>query len=176
MNLRLLKPVLVAATAAGCLCTLSARAEGFYLGGNAGKPKYENGINGISGNSSDISGKLYLGYQFNANLALEAGASDLGSFEGSAGKVDGKSQFLDAVGILPMNDQWSLLGRLGWAHVALATSKGDAGGGTLKLGAGAQYALTSTVALRGEWERYRPDVFGTRANVDQYSVGVRVGF
>ena len=63
-----------------------------------------------------------------------------------------------------------------WRFVNLDTSNGDSRGNGLKLGLGAQYSLTSNVALRGEWERYHPSAFGNKPNIDQYTVGVRVGF
>ena len=49
-------------------------------------------------------------------------------------------------------------------------------GNGLKVGLGAQYALTPKLALRAEWERYRPETFNTKPNIDQYTVGVRVAF
>ena len=63
-----------------------------------------------------------------------------------------------------------------WRFVNLDTSNGDSRGNGLKLGLGAQYSLTGNVALRGEWERYHPSAFGNKPNIDQYTVGVRVGF
>ena len=158
------------------LGALSAHVEGLYVGASLGTPRYPDGVNGISGNGSGLSGKLFGGYQLAPNFALEAGAADLGHIDNGNGKVDGRSVFLDAVGIAPLNDKWSLLGRLGVAHVNLDTSAGDSGGSGLKLGLGAQYSLTSNIALRGEWERYHPSVFGDKPNIDQYTFGVRVGF
>lgn len=124
----------------------------------------------------NLSGQLFGGYQLTPNFSLEAGAADLGHIDNGNGKVDGRSVFLDAVGIVPLNDKWSLFGRLGVAHVNLDTPGGDSGGNGLKLGLGVQYSLTSTTALRCEWERYYPSVFGDKPTIDQYTFGVRVGF
>jgi OOP family OmpA-OmpF porin len=154
----------------------AAHAEGLYLGGSLGSPHYGSSVNGIDGSGSGLSGKLFAGYTFTPNFALEAGFADLGHVHESGGKVDGRGEYLDAVGLWPLTDKWSLLGSLGVAHVNLDTSAGDDGGNGLKLGLGAEYSLTSHIALRGEWERYRPNVFGDKPNVDQYTVGVRVGF
>ena len=171
-NLKLFAAVLMTA----CLSAISAHAEGLYVGGSLGTPRYQDSVNGVSGHGSGVSGKLFGGYQLTPNFALEAGAADLGHIDKGAGKVDGRSVFLDAVGIAPLKDKWSLLGRIGVAHVNLDTSAGDSGGSGLKLGLGAQYSLTSNIALRGEWERYRPSAFGDKPNIDQYTFGVRVGF
>jgi OOP family OmpA-OmpF porin len=176
MQLQLRKTVVAAAFAAASLAALSAHAEGLYGGGSLGAPHYPDSINGIAGNGSGASGKLFGGYSLTPNFALEAGAADLGHIDSGNGKVDGRSLFLDAVGTLPLNDKWSLLGRVGVAHVNLDTSGGDSSGNGPKVGLGAQYSLTQNIALRGEVERYHPNVFDDKPNIDQYTVGVRVGF
>jgi OmpA-OmpF porin, OOP family len=176
MNARKLKFLLAAALGAGSLGAISAHAEGFYAGGSLGVPHYRDGINGIEGDGSGLSGKVYGGYAISPNFALEAGVADLGHVDTSAGTVKGHGEFVDAVGIAPLSDKWSLLGRVGLAHVNLDTSNGDSSGTGLKFGLGAQYSLTSNTSLRGEWERYRPDAFGAKPNIDQYTFGVRVAF
>lgn len=158
------------------MASSAVHAQGFYAGGSLGTPYYADSVNGISGHGSGVGGKLYGGYQATPNLAVEAGVADLGHIDEASGRVDGHAAFVDGVGVVPLNDQWSLLGRLGVAHVNLDTSGGDASDTALKIGLGAQYALTSNVAMRGEWERYHPHLFEGRPDIDQYSVGVRVGF
>jgi OOP family OmpA-OmpF porin len=76
----------------------------------------------------------------------------------------------------PPQHKWSLLGRIGVAHVNLDTSAGDDSGSGPKVGLGAQYNLTSNLAVRGEWERYRSKLFDGHPNLDQYTVGVRFAF
>jgi OOP family OmpA-OmpF porin len=170
------KPALVAALLAAGLGSTVAHAEPFYAGANLGAPRYEDGIQGSTGHGDGVSGKVFGGYQVTPNIAFEAGYADLGRVGDDAGHVKARGEYLDAVGLAPITDQWTLLGRLGVAHIDVDTPHGDTSGNGLKLGAGAQYALTRDVALRGEWERYRPDVFGDKPNIDQYTVGVRYGF
>ena len=159
-----------AALALTALASLPARAEGIYLGASLGVPRYNDGIAGISGNGSGVSGKVFGGYQFTPNFALEAGLADLGHINGNGGTLNGHSQYIDAVGLLPLNSQWSLLGSAGLAHVKLDTSNGNDGGNGLKLGLGAEYTLSKNVALRGEWEHYQPAVFGPHRNILQIGV------
>jgi OmpA-OmpF porin, OOP family len=170
------KSVVGALLVAANLGAVCARAEGLYAGGGLGAPRYQNDVNGISGNGSGLSGKLFGGYQFTPNYAIEGGVAYLGHIESASGTVNGRSEFLDMVGTLPLNDTWSLLGRLGIAHVALDTPIGNSSGNGLKLGFGGQYALTKSIFLRGEWERYRPEVFNDRSNIDQFSLGMRFTF
>ncbi|HSW07340.1 outer membrane beta-barrel protein [Aquabacterium sp.] len=158
------------------LAALPAHAEGLYAGGALGTPRYPDAVNGISGNGSGLSGKLFGGYQFTPNLSLETGFAGLGHIDDGSGRVSGRAAYLDLLGTLPLNDKWSALGRLGVAHVKLDSSTGDSSGSGPKLGLGLQYALTTNVALRGEWERYHPSVFGEKPNIDQYTLGFRVGF
>lgn len=176
MKVRNIKPVVAVILALGSLGAMSAHADGFYAGGSLGVPNYEAGMNGVSGNGSGASGKVYGGYQFTPNFALEVGAANLGSSDGNNGTMSGMGQYVDAVGTLPLNNKWALLGSLGVANVSVSTSNGNDSGNGLKLGLGAEYSLTRTVALRAEWERYQPQVFGSAENIDQYSVGAKVAF
>ncbi len=177
MHILQLKPL--AATllvASGLGCTLSAQAEGLYVGAGLGTPHYSDNVNGTSGEGSGISGKVFGGYQLTPNFAIEAGLSNLGHIDNASGSVNSHAQYIDAVALAPLTDKWSLLGSLGMAHVEMNTSNGDGSGNGLKVGLGAQYALSSNMALRGEWERYRADAFGAKPAVDQYTMGVRVAF
>lgn len=170
------KPALAAAMLAAGLGSTAAHADPFYAGASLGTPRYEDGIQGSDGHGSGVSGKVFGGYQVTPNFALEAGLADLGHVGDGDGRVKAHGEYIDAVGLAPVTDQWTLLGRLGLAHVNVDSPRGDANGNGLKLGVGAQYAVTTNVAVRGEWERYRPDVFGDKPNLDQYTVGVRFGF
>ncbi len=176
MNVRNYKPLVAGALVAISLGSFAATTEGPYAGASLGVTQYPDSINGVAGDGSPVVGKVFGGYQFTPNFALEAGAASLGGVSSASGDMNGHSVFLDAVGILPLNDKWSLLGRVGWAQVDLNTSLGDDSGTGLKIGLGAEYALTNKVAVRGEWERYQVNVFNDKPNVDQYTVGLKVAF
>ncbi len=177
MNKQHLSPIAAAlAVSAAALC-LPAYADGLYVGAGLGVPHYgSGGVKGIGGNGTGVSGNLFGGYQVTPNFSLEAGVADLGRIRNDSGTVRSHGEYLDAVGTLPLGDSWALLGRLGVTHVALDTSAGDDSGNGLKVGLGAEYSLSSNLALRAEWARYHPDAFGTKINADQYVLGVRFGF
>lgn len=169
-----LRPALALLLAAGAMA--AAHADGLYVGGNLGVSHNGDTIDGVDGGSSGASGKVYGGYSFTPNFGLEAGYADLGHVSDGSGSVKTHGEFVDAVGTLPLGADWALLGRLGVAHLNVDTSNGDDNGAGLKVGFGAQYSLTRDIALRGEWEHYRADAFGSKPNLDQYTFGVRFGF
>lgn len=138
--------------------------------------------------------KLYGGYQLHRNFALEGGYFDLGRFGYTAntiptGTLDGTIKLrgfnLDAVGILPITDRFSALGRVGLNYAQARdsfTGTGAVGvtnpnpresGTNYKLGVGLQYAFTESLGVRAEAERYRiNDAVGNKGHVDLFSVGL----
>ena len=177
MNVRKFNPFVAAALVAASLATISAHAEGIYVGGSLGTPHFGDNLNGVTGENSGVSGKVFGGYQLNSNFSVESGYAELGRINNnSSGTVNAHGLYLDAVGLWPLGADFSLLGSVGLAHVNLNTSNGDDKGMGLKLGAGAEYALSRNVSLRGEYENYRAAEFGGHPAIGQYTLGVRVGF
>ena len=152
----------------------------------------------INDNDRDTGGKLYGGYQFNKHFALEGGYFNLGKFAYSAttvpaGTLNGDIKLqgvsLDAVGLLPVTDKFSAIGRLG---VTYAQARDDFTGtgsvGVLnahpskrdtnyKFGFGLQYAFTDAFAMRIEAERYRiNDAVGNKGDIDLISLGLLYRF
>lgn len=178
-----------------------------YFGVSVGQSKTEvdaNGVTsgvlpGVSAASStkdekDTAYKLFGGYQFNRNLAIEGGYFNLGNnrfnaVTSPAGTLAGETKAqglnLDLVGTLPLTERLSALARIGAHHTwskssfsgtgaaaaVAGSSKRDDGG--YKVGLGLQYELNPSMWLRGEIERYRiKDAVGQRANVDLVSVSL----
>ena len=173
--MKLSQTVLVLMLTAGGAVT--AHAEGFYAGGSLGSPHWNNSVDGVDSDGHGLAGKLYGGYSFTPNFALEAGVMHLGESRDASGKVKADGTYLDAVGTYPLNREWSLLGRIGAAHARFGGPTGDSSDNGLKIGAGAQYQLSPTMALRAEYEQYRfHDVFDAKANVGQVTGGLVVHF
>ena len=176
--------LLLAQLLGASLAAQAGPSDRIYIGGDFSGPHFQDPVNGISGTGSGISGKLYSGYRLSTYFSLEFGLVDLGHFDNAAGKVYGHAQYLDAIGLAPLSETWSLFGSVGAAHATLhtrallnnvSTTAKDSGTG-LKLGLGFQYALASNVALRVELERYKPSVFGDRPAIDQRTAGVSMAF
>lgn len=142
----------------------------------------------------DLGAKLFLGKQLNQYFALEAGYVDLGKFSMAATTADqgvlrGEARFrgvnADLVGLLPLTQRLSLLGRVGAQYMQTRTAfSGNRLAAVTnpsatekkfnpKLGLGLEYKLSEALALRGEVERYRVnDAVGNRGDVDLVSLGL----
>jgi OOP family OmpA-OmpF porin len=136
-------------------------------------------------------GKIFVGYSFNRNFAIEGGYAPLGTssaeFQFLTGapisvtlgtfNLDYKmtAAFIDGVGLLPLNEKWSLIGRIGVAYgqtnvnangspLTLILSNDDKSDSTVraKFGAGVDYNLNPAFTVRAEWELYQmPDPLST---------------
>ena len=153
-------------------------AQGLYIGGSVGASRYDGSVPGPTLTDKSAAGlKLYGGYAFTPNFALEAGYVNLGKFKGSAADVKADGAFVDAVGIVPLRNNFSVLGRVGAFNGKLdSTLAGSDRGTNVKVGAGLQYDLSANTAIRAEWERYRFDALGSKSNTDLYSVGFAYRF
>ena len=138
--------------------------------------------------------KVFGGYQLNKNFAVEGGYFDLGKFGYTAttvpaGTLNGNIKLrglnLDLVGILPLTEKFSAFGRAGLNYAQARDNFSGTGAVQVrnpnpskndtnyKLGLGLQYALTESLAVRAEAERYRVnDAVGNRGHIDLVSVGL----
>lgn len=138
--------------------------------------------------------KIFGGYQLNRNFAVEGGYFDLGNFGYTAttvpaGTLDGRIKLrglnLDLVGTVPLSENFSVFGRAGLNYAQARDSFSGTGAVQVanpnprkndtnyKLGLGLQYALTESLAVRAEAERYRVnDAIGNRGHIDMVSVGL----
>ena len=144
---------------------------------------------------SDTGYKLQVGYKFNPNFAIEGGYIDFGkvsysaTFTGGSANASAKASGwnVDAVGILPINDAFSLFGKVGLIDAKVdvsvsATGPGGSASGSANTtkwrgtyGLGGTYDFTKNVGMRVEYERFSElgDSNNTgKSNVDLYSLGV----
>lgn len=148
----------------------------------------------ITSDDTDTGYKIFAGYKYNRNFAVEAGYFDLGKFgymatTVPAGTLTGNIKLsglnLDAVGILPINEKFSAFGRAGLNYAEARDSFSGTGAVNVtnpnpkksetnyKLGLGMQYDFTRALGMRAEVERYRiNDAVGNKGDVDLLSIGL----
>lgn len=182
--------------------------SGWYVGANAGQStakiddaKIISGLVGsgvtsvtVSDTDRDTGYKLFGGYQFNRNFAVEGGAFYLGNFGFKAttvpagtltGNINLRGVNLDLVGTLPITENFSVFGRVGANYTQARDSFSGTGAVSVlnpspseydtnpKIGLGIQYAFTDSLAMRAEVERYRVnDAVGSKGDIDLVSLGL----
>ncbi len=207
-----LSALVILPVAIGVPALAADTGTGFYLGGNVGQSRAKIDTGAISAgcvaagfatcatsaDEEDVGFKLFAGYRFHPNFAVEGGYFNLGKFNfttvttGPAATVAGEAKNdngfnLDLVGIVPFDPSFS-----GFARVGAQTSKttvslavpGFAFSNSetktsWKAGLGLQYDFTKDIGARLEWERYRVpngDGTGGKADVDLFSLGLVVRF
>ena len=147
------------AASTGVLAQQSTAGAGLYIGADVGNADF--------GSDDDTAFKLFAGYKFHPNVAVEGGWAQLYDKGGS----EVTSLEVVAVGILPLAHQFSLLGKLGFASVDVDTPLGGDTKTELTYGIGAQYDVTPMIGVRAGWQRYDTD-----QEIDLLSVGVVVRF
>jgi OOP family OmpA-OmpF porin len=151
-------------------------------------------ITDIKRRKRDMAYKIFGGYQFNANYAIEGGYFYLGKphFQstveptgGLNGRVKVQGWNLDLVGLLPMTESLSLFARIGAQYAKSSATLAGSGSVVVadahptdnqldyKGGLGLQYEITPAVLVRGEFERYRVgDGLGNHNGVNVASVSL----
>ena len=195
MNSRRFAVALLAA--AGALFSTQSLAQ-VYVGFSAGQSDVDESMvipglidpgPGARVDGKDGAFKLFGGYQFNPNFALEAAIVDLGdvSYSGSfagapvtGGRIQNSGINLSAVGVVPLGERFVIFGKAGmflWYSEASDVTGGfrfysEEDGADLSVGLGASVAIGQRVSLRAEWERF--DMSNT--DVDLVTLGFAFRF
>jgi OOP family OmpA-OmpF porin len=213
--MKLLSIALFAAVAA-----TPAFAGDFYVVGSVGQAQFDldqNDLsnlnsnvlpNGFTGNTSltksDTAYKIQFGYQFNDNFAIEGGYVDLGKAKYSADGHVGAVSYTEnanfkfsglniaAVGILPINESFSVFGKLGVINAKAEAdlsaqapgynASGSASSTNVRgnWGIGATYNLNKQLAFRVEAEQFSKlgddNSTGKKIDVNLLSAGVQYKF
>ena len=165
-----------------------------YGGVSIGASKAKGFCTGLPASAScdDAAGalKLFGGYQFHRNFAVELGIGGMGewSARGPGGVVEVSSGVIEAtgLGIVPLGDQFSLFGKAGiyrantQVRFNTFTLVGDVDESNtgFTAGFGMRFDFTRSFGLRLEWQRYFEvggDLLG-EPDVDTLSIGVQIKF
>lgn len=152
-----------------------------------------------SSDTGAVAGKFQLGYNLGRTFALEGGYDYLGDVNFTSttnlGVIGGSKEAqlvnLDLVAKFPLNEQWSVLGRIGgyyWKTRNQMPSAATGGPGTttvndngwdFKAGAGVQYDFNPKWGMRGEFERFNgigKNTTSGDSKVNQLTVGAVLKF
>jgi len=175
---------------------------GFYIGGALGQSQAKDACDpsglGFSGGCDDKDGtwKIFGGYNFNRNLAVELGYVDFGEFNATGStalglpataSVEAQAIELLAIGSFPITQQlyayvkggafrWDADSRVAIGAVSAAT--GD-DGTDWTVGLGLRYDFTRNVGARIQYQRYNNvGNAGSTGNsdIDQWTIGVMYRF
>lgn len=143
----------------------------------------------------DTAWKIFGGYQLTENFGIEVAYMDFGAIEGDsiitapvAGRIgidlDTTAWIADAVGRLSLNNQFGIFGKVGIAAWDTDASVSAVAGGAavsdsyseddtdFHFGVGADYAVTSNLGVRAEWER----VDDGDGDLDAWTLGMQMSF
>jgi len=120
MHKRLGLTVIATLALAGSMAAQADTQPGFYVGAGIGTTKVsDNSFDGTGIDDSDTGFKIFGGYDFNPNIAVEVSYLDLGeasaSEAGDSLSVGVTALTASAVGRLPLSDMFALYGKLGYA-------------------------------------------------------------
>jgi OOP family OmpA-OmpF porin len=156
---------------------------GFYVGASVGQSTSScpNGVGNCD--DSDVGYRVFGGFRFNRNLAVEGGYAPLGDVSGTGLTIETNAWDLVGVGIWPFTPQFSVYGKLG-VYSAEAKASGVVSGNKttsdLTYGLGAQFDFARNLGVRAEWQRYQgveaPGGLSGDADIDVLSVGVLFKF
>ena len=188
---------LAAAFAFACGGPAFAQEGRAYLGAGIGQAKADGvcdeirtlvtGFGSVSScDEKDTAWKLFGGYRFNPNFALEGTYVDYGSIKANGQTFgvpfsisgDASAFGLAAVGILPLANRVSVFGKLGLLRTEIdVTASGVGGAGSesesdtgLHIGIGVMFDIGQNFSVRAEWER------NDEAEIDMMSIGVQFRF
>lgn len=176
MNNRFRQFVLAALFSGLCVASVPGYSQdaGWYAGVILGQSKARNtDCTGVATcDDTDTAWSIFGGYQVNANFGVQFGYADLGKV-GASGTDPFLGAFsisyestgfeLSGVGTIPINERFSVYGKLGlfmWDLDAKATSSVFGSGslsedGTdLTYAIGAKYGFTKNFAVQLQWQRY----------------------
>lgn len=186
-----MKHSIIIAAIAALAAPLAAQADNAYIGANVGRAEQKMSVQDVASDKESSTGfKLYGGFDYTKNYGVEVGYVDFRKVEKSAlgYGVSSKPEsiYVAATGTLPLNEQFSLFGKLGVAvnHTKINVWEPGYTGETTKtqtnamIGVGASFALNKNVSFVAEYENFGKVAKenGDSIKADMLSVGVRYKF
>jgi OOP family OmpA-OmpF porin len=165
-----MKKIAIAVLLSTVICAPAIAAD-MYAGVNLGQNKYD--FTGTFNKNTSTAFGVLVGFPINENFAAEIAYTGLGSVDPIPGTtVKGSGFSLSGVGTYPINQQFSLFGKVGVARTAVDQSDSFSSFTLNKtdvtFGFGGQYNISTTVGIRAGFDRYK---VGSTINTDIMSIG-----
>lgn len=158
---------------AASVCAPSLANAQLYIGAEVGETDTELDLGpdfppSFESSDDDTAFKLFAGFKFSPNFALEVGYGDLGEYDwkddaGEKLKMEFTAFYATLVGWVPVSDQVKLFGRLGYAYWSADidykepgfSSSGDNDDFDPVVGLGFEYQPNKQIGIRFEWEQFQ---------------------
>ena len=148
------------------LATSPAMAEGFYGGAGLGLVNIEEEDLGESFKDSPFGWRIFGGYDFNENFALEGAYVSSGTAEDTVFGEDVEVEFsgftVSAVGLLPLSDTMDLIAKAGFytgeQEVTVQGFTLDEDDDGFTVGAGMRFRTSDQFVVRGELDWFDTDL------------------
>ena len=130
-------------------------ADNSYVGLGVGRSDFKlgNGIGIFGSDQGDMSYNVQAGSYFNKNFGFEVGYTDFGKINRAGGSTKANGINLSLIGKLPLNNAFSLLGKVGTTYgntdVSAAPGSGVASGSESKFGL--SYGIGAEYAFSQQW-------------------------
>ena len=154
---------------------VAADMQHMYVGARVGKA--DTSIDNASLNNNKPTGYgVFIGHMFSPSFALEGEYLRLGEVTlNSGGGTESDGFSLSGVGSIPLGEEFSLFGKLGYAKIeSKATGSNPSGkvkSDGVTYGFGGQYNVTPMVGVRAGWDRYKLDDSAFKGDISLVSVG-----
>lgn len=127
-------------------------AQDMYVGVNVGSAEID-----VTGSDSTTAFSVLGGYTINQNFAAELAYVNFGSFDNAPNStVKSSALSLSAVGSYPINDMFSLFGKLGVASTTLKTTGAGSDSETdVTFGVGGQFNFDKQIGMRAGYDVYK---------------------
>ena len=159
-----------------------------YVGASGGESKFRTECNRtitqFECDRKDTGFKVYAGGRMSQVLGLEVGYTDFGRIRTNGGDTNAWAVPISVTVGAPIGSRFAAFGKVGGlygrtdvsASFDTLTATGHKSGWGWTYGAGATFAITPTVQLRADYDRYKLDFVGGRRDVDMLTGGVQVRF
>ncbi len=141
----------VALLSAFIAAPVAAEDMHMYIGANVGSAQID-----VTGFDASTAFSVLAGHKFNSNFAAEVAYVNFGSVDVAPGDtVKSSAMSLSGVGSFPLNDQFSLFGKLGVASTTVEGTGFSEKNTGVTYGVGAQFDFDRQFAIRAGYDAYK---------------------